>query len=139
MEELISGLTKNNMSTIVEHTLYQQLVSTFQELETVQEPADLTERRRQAFERFQQEGFPTVKHEEWKYTNLHPLTNTPYVLNADVNVDDIDVSKADIPGLDVHRIVLANGQYLLALYTLEADIRLTVTPFEEDHDKADLL
>ena len=133
MEELISGLTKNNMSTIVEDTLYQQLVSTFQELETVQEPADLTERRRQAFERFQQEGFPTVKHEEWKYTNLHPLTNTPYVLNADVNVDDIDVSKADIPGLDAHRIVLVNGQYVLAFSSLEDEIGLTVKPIEEAH------
>src|SRR5690606_31302289 len=133
MEELISGLTNNNMSTVVEDTLYQQLDSAFQELETVQESAELTERRRVAFERFQSEGFPTVKNEEWKYTNLYTLTNTPYVLNADVNVDDIDVSKADIPGLDAHRIVLVNGQYVLAFSSLEDEIGLTVKPIEEAH------
>ncbi len=136
MDNLSSGLIKNNMSTIVADSLYQQLVTSFQELETVQEPANLTSLREEAFARFQEEGFPTVKNEEWKYTNLHSLVNTAYVLNSDVNVDDIDVSKADIPGLDAHRIVLVNGQYVLAFSSLEDEIGLTVKSIEEAHTEA---
>ncbi|WP_437919280.1 Fe-S cluster assembly protein SufD [Sphingobacterium sp. LRF_L2] len=124
------------MSTIVADSLYQQLVSCFQELETVQEPANLAKFRREAFDRFLEEGFPTVKNEEWKYTNLHPLVNHTYVLNADVDVNNIDTSKADIPGLDAHRVVLVNGQYVLAFSSLEDEIGLVVKPIEEAHTEA---
>lgn len=131
MDKLNSGLIRKDMNTKVEDSLYQQLVSTFQELESVQEPSSLKALRQTAFERFQQEGFPTVKHEEWKYTNLHTLVNKTYLLNTDVAVDHIDVSKADIPDLDAHRIVLVNGQYVLAFSSLADEIGLTVKPIEE--------
>lgn len=124
------------MSTIVADSLYQQLTSAFNELEAVQEPAGLRALRQTAFDNFQAEGFPTVKHEEWKYTNLSPLVNKSYLLNGDVNVDDIDVSKADIPGFDAHRIVLVNGQYVLAFSSLENETGLTVMPLEEAHEEA---
>lgn len=133
MDNFNSGLINNNMSTLVADSLYQQVVSSFQELETIQEPTDLTALRQAAFARFQQEGFPTLKHEEWKYTNLHSLVNTPYLLNTDVAIDDLDISKADIPDLDAHRIVLVNGQYVLAFSTLEDEIGLVVKPIEEAH------
>ena len=37
------------------------------------EPCWLTRRREEAFERFEQAGFPTVREEEWKYTNVAPI------------------------------------------------------------------
>src|SRR5690606_24313974 len=77
------------------------------------------------------EGFPTVKNEEWKYTNIHPLVSKTYLLNEDVDVADIDLSKADIPELDAHRIVLVNGQYVLAFSSLEDEVGLKVKPIEE--------
>lgn len=131
MDKSNSGLIRNDMNTKVADSLYEQLVSTFQELESVQEPSSLKAIRQTAFERFQQEGFPTVKHEEWKYTNLHTLVNKAYLLNSDVEVDHVDVRKADIPGLDAHRIVLVNGQYVLAFSSLEDEVGLTVKPIEE--------
>src|SRR5690606_5479051 len=114
MGNLINRLTKNNMSTLVAESLYQQLVSTFEESETFQTSSKLSTIRHEAFERFQKEGFPTVKNEEWKYTNLHSLVNKPYVLNIQADVDKVDASLADIPNLDAHRIVLVNGQFVLA-------------------------
>ncbi|MBD1420857.1 Fe-S cluster assembly protein SufD [Sphingobacterium chuzhouense] len=135
MDNLNSGLIKKNMSTIVADSLYQQLVSTFQELDT-QEPSYLTTLRQQAFERFQLEGFPTVKNEEWKYTNIHPLINATYALNASVDVDSVDTSKSDIPGLDAHRIVLVNGEYVLAFSSLEDEIGLVVKPINEAYREA---
>ncbi|MFD2597126.1 Fe-S cluster assembly protein SufD [Sphingobacterium griseoflavum] len=121
------------MSTTVAASLYQQVITSFNALETIPEPASLTAMRQTAFARFEKEGFPTVKNEEWKYTNIHSLTNKNYVLNTDVSIDDIDLSKADIPGLDAHRVVLVNGQYVLAFSSLEDEIGLVVKPIEDAH------
>ncbi|GHE28225.1 Fe-S cluster assembly protein SufD [Sphingobacterium griseoflavum] len=133
MDNLSSGVIKNNMSTTVAASLYQQVITSFNALETIPEPASLTAMRQTAFARFEKEGFPTVKNEEWKYTNIHSLTNKNYVLNTDVSIDDIDLSKADIPGLDAHRVVLVNGQYVLAFSSLEDEIGLVVKPIEDAH------
>lgn len=127
----MSGLITNNMSTTVANSLFGQLTSTFQELEATNEPSFLRTLRQEAFVRFQKEGFPTVKNEEWKYTNIHPLVSKTYLLNEDVDVADIDLSKADIPELDAHRIVLVNGQYVLAFSSLEDEVGLKVKPIEE--------
>lgn len=139
MDNLTSGLTKHNMSTQVADSLYNQLVSTFQELESVSETAELREIRRQAFERFQAVGFPTVKHEDWKYTNIHELVNKSYLLNGDVDVANIDFSKADIPNLDAHRIVLINGQYVLSFSSLDEEIGLTVKAIEDASTEANFI
>ncbi|PRD53905.1 Fe-S cluster assembly protein SufD [Sphingobacterium gobiense] len=135
MDNLDSGLITKNMSTIVADSLYQQLVSVFQESDT-QGPSYLTTLRREAFERFQQEGFPTVKNEEWKYTNIHSLINSTYALDAPVDVDALDTRKADIQGLDAHRIVLVNGQYILALPSFEDEIGLVIKPINEAYTEA---
>ncbi|MBP3943422.1 Fe-S cluster assembly protein SufD [Sphingobacteriaceae bacterium WQ 2009] len=119
------------MSTIVSESLFQQLVTGFQEQETAAEPAALTAIRQAAFARFQAVGFPTVKHEDWKYTNIHKLVSQPYVLNADVAIDNLDFSAGDIPALDAHRIVVVNGQYVLTFASLEAEAGLTVKSIED--------
>lgn len=135
MGNLINRLTKNNMSTLVAESLYQQLVSTFEESETFQTSSKLSTIRHEAFERFQKEGFPTVKNEEWKYTNLHSLVNKPYVLNIQADVDKVDASLADIPNLDAHRIVLVNGQFVLAFSSLDDEVGLTVKPIDEAYEE----
>src|SRR5690606_10920429 len=128
----MSGLTTNNMSTLVENSLYEQLASTFQELETSNDTTAVKSQREEAFALFRElGGFPTVKNEDWKYTNIHRLISKSYVLNQDVDVSAIDLSAADIPGLDAHRIVLVNGQYVLAFSSLDDEIGLTVKPIEE--------
>ncbi|SJN42536.1 Iron-sulfur cluster assembly protein SufD [Sphingobacterium sp. JB170] len=138
MGNLINRLTKNNMSTLVAESLYQQLVSTFEESETFQTSSKLSTIRHEAFERFQKEGFPTVKNEEWKYTNLHSLVNKPYVLNIQTDVDKVDASLADIPNLDAHRIVLVNGQFVLAFSSLDDEVGLTVKPIDEAYEEPNL-
>src|SRR5690606_12591099 len=136
MGNLIDGLTKNNMSTLVAESLYQQVVGTFEESETFQAESELKALRHDAFERFQKEGFPTVKDEEWKYTYLHNLVNKPYVLNVEADVDKLNTSLADIPNLDAHRIVLVNGQYVLAFSSLEDELGLVVKPINEAYSES---
>src|SRR5690606_37998817 len=122
----MSGLITNNMSTTIANSLFEQLTSTFQELEVTNEPSSLKAIRQEAFGKFEKAGFPTVKNEEWKYTNIHALVNETYLLNEDVDVANLDLSKADIPELDAHRIVLINGQYVLAFSSLEDEVGITV-------------
>ncbi|MGH2623269.1 MAG: SufB/SufD family protein, partial [Sphingobacterium sp.] len=124
------------MSTIVENSLFQQLTSTFQELESSNETTAVRAIRAEAFARFQELGFPTLKNEDWKYTNIQHLVNKTYLLNQDVDVSTLDLSAADIPLLDAHRIVLINGQYVLAFSTLEDEIGLKVKPIEEAQEEA---
>lgn len=119
------------MSTLVANSLFQQLTSTFRELEMSNEPTTLKAIRQEAFDRFEKEGFPTVKNEDWKYTNIKNLVNKTYLLNEDVDLADIDFSKADIPNLDAHRIVLINGQYVMAFSSLEDEIGVMVKSIED--------
>lgn len=123
------------MSTIVIDSLFEQLTSTFQGLEVTNEPQELRELRQAAFSNFEKNGFPTVKNEEWKYTNIQPLVNKAYVLNGDVDVSTLDLSKAEIPGLDSHRVVLVNGQYVVSFSSLGEELGLHVLPIEEATEK----
>ncbi|WP_243835967.1 Fe-S cluster assembly protein SufD [Sphingobacterium paludis] len=125
------------MSTLVADSLYQQLVSSFHEIGNAQEPAELLSLRQAAFERFQKEGFPTVKNEEWKYTNLHSLISTPYVLDTELTLpNNIDLDKAVIPELDAYRIVLVNGRYVAALSALDEEMGLVVKTIADAHGEA---
>ena len=127
----MSVLTTKNMSTITAESLFQQLTTTFHDLEKIDEPVALSAIRQEAFAKFEQAGFPTVKNEDWKYTNIHSLVQAPYVLNNDVDVADLDLSQADIPDLDAHRLVLVNGQYTVAFSSLDDEDGLVVKPIED--------
>jgi Fe-S cluster assembly protein SufD len=88
------------------------------------ESADLRRARQSAFEKFQLLGFPTIRHEDWKYTNLNRFLKEEYAVGfpreehamgagADSNgvgADSVRVpAAAMIPGLDAYRVVLVNG------------------------------
>lgn len=45
-------------------------------------PAELRDSRREAWQRFEQLGFPTRKQEDWKYTDLSALNSANYALEA---------------------------------------------------------
>jgi len=67
--------------------------------------------RRKAFERFADRGFPTLREEDWKYTNLAPLAKTPF-RPADVFTLDGAARKAalgELPG-EGTRLVFVNGR-----------------------------
>jgi len=139
MDVVASGRIDNNMSTLVADSLFQQLVEGFQEQTNAQETDALAKLRQEAFDSFRQQGFPTVKNEDWKYTNIHKLVNKTYVLNPDVDIEGLDFSKADIPNFDAHRIVLVNGQYVLAFSSLEEEVGLTVKPIDEADDESNFI
>lgn len=69
--------------------------------------------RRQAFQNFEQLGFPTVRHEEWKYTNLKPILKNDYKLfpATEDTIEFKDVKRFFLNDIDSYKIVFINGVY----------------------------
>ncbi len=72
------------------------------------ETADLSRVRQSAFEKFRLLGFPTIKHEDWKYTNLARFLKEEYTINSE-SARAPKSPDLKIPGLDAYRVQLTNG------------------------------
>jgi len=100
-----------NMNVLQEQTtpLYGKIVDRYNELSAL----DATPLASQsAFHKFQLLGFPTIKHEDWKYTNITRFLKDEYALEAPkLNAPAPLVAKATIPDLDCYRLVLVNGTW----------------------------
>jgi len=90
-EEVVNGYTKRSASGVAEG-----------------ESADLRRTRQSAFEKFRLLGFPTIKHEDWKYTNLNRFLKEEYSIDGK-SIQMPKIPEVGIPGLDVYRVVLVNG------------------------------
>lgn len=67
--------------------------------------------RKSAIAKFDELGFPSLKNEDWKYTNISPLFNYEFTKGADLNISKKEVEKYMIKGLDENVIVFVNGIY----------------------------
>jgi len=120
------------MITQVSSSLYHQLVTFFEErltLKGYQEPQ--VSLRKEAFARFKDWGFPTLKAEDWKYTNLQPLINQHYLLNDAIPGKNVDTSQAIIKGLDAYRLILVNGRYRKDLSDVITEPGIFVSAIED--------
>lgn len=61
--------------------------------------------------RFSETGFPTTRHEEWKYTNLRPALAQQFALSERSSAADVSVEQASEIGFsgDAIRLVFVNG------------------------------
>jgi len=75
-------------------------------------------------------GFPTLQHEDWRYTNVAPITRLPFAPATPVAVNGAESQLiaesifADLPG---HRLVFVNGEFspqLSRLLPLAPGVRL---------------
>jgi len=124
------------MITQVSDSLYTQLVKTYEGNLPTSEPHSLDEIRRQAFDRFKSQGFPTVKREDWKYTNVQPLVGRGYAFEAEpAALDEATIEAAAIPGLDAYRVVLVDGIYRADLSTAKDVPGLSVMPITEAFER----
>lgn len=64
--------------------------------------------RQKAMQVFSSLGFPTTRHEEWKYTRLAPLTRIPFLLAQGAKQPDIPFPLA---GRNFTTLVFVNGQF----------------------------
>ena len=74
------------------------------------ESSGLRKTRRSAFEKFRLLGFPTIRHEDWKYTNLNRFLKEEYALDAVSATRPAGLpAEAKIHGFDAYRVLLVNG------------------------------
>jgi Fe-S cluster assembly protein SufD len=84
------------------------------------EPAWLTTIRRTAIDRFATLGFPTTRDEEWRFTNVAPLVDTPF---QEPSADPVAVTKAELAPFTVKQLacsllVFVNGRFAPALSSM---------------------
>jgi len=75
------------------------------------EPAWVSELRDEAFENFRALGLPTVKHEEWRWTNLKRIADTDFVPAEPAEVSEEQLAPYLIEGADEIRLVFVNGHF----------------------------
>jgi Fe-S cluster assembly protein SufD len=101
--------------------LYNEVVNGFNKLSlsggTKKESSDLRRTRQSAFEKFRELGFPSIRNEDWRYTNLARFLKDEFTLEdwevsaKTVAPDEALLKKAVIASLDCFRIVLVNGAW----------------------------
>lgn len=107
-------------------SLYDQLVDEFEHLNASSDESEsLQLLRTTAFEAFKKQGFPTIKNEDWKYTNIVPFLKENFevekkdigILPARLNHSGGDIERlknvieaASIRFLDAYKVVLVNGR-----------------------------
>jgi Fe-S cluster assembly protein SufD len=91
----------------------------------------ITLRREEAFHRFEDQGLPHRRIEEWKYTDLRALMRTAKPLGPGPNVDSkqrAKVAGAIVAGVNPRRIVFAEGVFVPELSDLaELESGLSIT------------
>ncbi len=97
-------------------TRYQEAFAQFEREHPA--PAWLQTKRREAIQTFARLGFPTVRDEEWKYTDITPAANlvaTP-IFHFELNGAAAQVqTQLPFQALEGHRLAFVNGHYSPAL------------------------
>src|SRR5438874_3303204 len=74
--------------------------------------------RKAGIARFAELGFPTLKHEDWRFTNVAPIAKLPFKPVFTPGRDGLsaaDISKFTLGNLPAIRLVFVNGHYAAEL------------------------
>lgn len=80
--------------------------------------------RRAALNQFDLLGFPTIRHEEWKYSNVAALLKEAFELDGTSELTMDDLAPLQIPNLDGNILSFVNGRY-------KPDLSRLVSPAEQ--------
>ena len=88
--------------------------------------------RRAAMEAFAEQGIPTIRHEEWKYTNVLPRLAADLKPTTEPVADDLDASGiGKLQNVDAWRIVLVNGFLQPTMSELPTGAEVTIVPITD--------
>jgi Fe-S cluster assembly protein SufD len=82
------------------------------------DPAWLTTIRRAALDRFAHLRFPTTRDEEWRFTNVGPIADTPFGEAAAAPVTRADLAPFLVKQLSCTSLVFVNGRFAPQLSSL---------------------
>ena len=95
--------------------LERSLADAYREGRSPRDPRWLTEIRRAGMDRFHEMGFPTVRDDAWKYTNVAPIRKVPFEPAPEAGPTAVPRIPDDLPERDGTQIVFVNGRYSRAL------------------------
>jgi Fe-S cluster assembly protein SufD len=86
------------------------------------QPAWIFPLRKAGISSFAEQGFPTLKHEDWRYTNVAPIARLPFKPLFEPGAATKSVADAldelTLTRLDGHRLVFVDGHYSAKLSSL---------------------
>lgn len=87
------------------------------------ESKSLRELRLRSFDYFNDQGFPSNKDEEWKYTSLNKIIKRDFDFSLQVNTEILakDIAPFLCDGLDAYQLVFVNGVFSKSLSVVEAN------------------
>ena len=132
------------MSTIDKLNLKSTLLEQFKVFESElngESKKPIHKIRQEAIQTFDGLGFPTTKHEEWKYTNLGKVLKQDYVFGQRSELQTSDIQQFLLPNLpNANTIVFVNGAYEPRLSTIvSSEEVLVVKKLEEAYDTHEAL
>lgn len=127
------------MSSIENKDLKNQLIADFQTLEAQlngKSVLPVNQLRIEAMKNFDRLGFPTIKHEEWKYSNVSALTKQNFNFDAGSDFTKADLEDIQLPHLKGNVLYFINGVFRSDLSQIESSGEyLRVVPFAEAQQK----
>jgi Fe-S cluster assembly protein SufD len=82
----------------------------------------ISEKRDDSFKLFESQGLPTLKSEQWKYTNLTFLNKIDFKIaekSEKLRISETDIKALEIENLDTYIVVLYNGYFIPELSDLQ--------------------
>ena len=88
--------------------------------------------RKNAISRVKELGFPSLRNEEWKYTNISPILKQSYQFPADLpKVKDSEILSLMIPTLKDNTLVFLNGHFIESLSSVKfAQKNVIISPIQ---------
>jgi Fe-S cluster assembly protein SufD len=79
-------------------------------------PEWLRSTKRRALQQFMETGFPTSRDEEWRFTNIRPITSRQFDLSSPIDLQEIPTHVRSLGEHgEFHRLVFANGHFVSQL------------------------
>ncbi|MFN7313282.1 MAG: Fe-S cluster assembly protein SufD [Bacteroidota bacterium] len=110
-------------------SLQEVLQNDFQAYQQQADDNSFSQLRKKAYAEFEKLGFPTTKHEEWKYTNLKPIAEQKFQSTCEVNLSAIELFKASpLSHLEANVLVFVNGTFVeQASKIIEQEASIVIT------------
>lgn len=102
------------MNTIENKELKAQLISDFQVSQATlngKSTLPIHQLRSEAMKSFDKLGFPTIRHEEWKYSNVSNLVKQTFDFHKKTDFNQSDLDKISLPNLTGNVLYFINGVY----------------------------
>ena len=100
--------------------LKSQLLADFETQQVGAGDGSLNLLKKNAMLAFEKLGFPTTKHEEWKYSNVKKLVSQKFEFHAESNFSAENLETLQLPNLQGNVLCFVNGVYKKELSTLKS-------------------